>query len=78
MFVGIFRMVGLKASAPSLQGGEKLCDAHEIYREWEPQVHLEFDQAVLLATGEMEGEDIELSSCANCACALLMDKRGKA
>ena len=78
IFVGIFRMIGFKVSAPGLEGGEKLCEAYEIYREWEPDVHLEFDQAVLLATGAMEGEDIVLSSCAVCAGALLIDKRGKA
>jgi hypothetical protein len=78
IFVGILQMVGFKASLPSLDGGEKLCETYEIYREWEPDVHLEFDQAVLLATGAIKGEDIELSSCASCACALLQDKRGKA
>ena len=71
-------MVGFKASAPTLQGGEKLCEAYEIYREWEPEVRLEFDQAVLLAMGAMKGEDIVLSSCPGCGGALLMDKRGKA
>lgn len=78
MFVGIHHMVGVDAFEPSLEGGEKLCEAYEIYREWEPAAHLEFDSAVLLATGAIRGEDVMLSNCASCGCALLIDKRGKA
>ena len=74
MFVGIHRMVGLDSPTPSLEGGEKLCEAYEIYREWEPDAHLEFDYGVLLATGAMKGGDIELTNCADCQCALLIDK----
>jgi Flagellar transcriptional activator (FlhC) len=74
MFVGIHRMVGLDATDPSLEGGEKLCEAYEIYQEWEPDAHLEFDYAVLLATGAIKREEVELSTCANCRCALLLDK----
>lgn len=78
MFVGIHRMIGIDTSKPSLKGGEKLCEAYEIYREWEPEANLEFDYGVLLATGAMKGVDIELSTCARCGCALLLDKLGKA
>jgi hypothetical protein len=74
MFVGIHHMVGIHASKPSLLGGEKLCEAFEIYREWEPDAHLEFDYAVLLATGVVKGEEVELSICSSCGCALLLDK----
>ena len=74
MFVGIHRMVGIDASKPSLEGGEKLCEAFEIYREWEPDAHLEFDHAVLLASGAIMCEEVELSTCTNCGCALLLDK----
>ncbi len=58
----------------SLEGGERLCEAFEIYQEWEPDSHLEFDYAVLLATGVVKGEEIEISTCARCGCALLLDK----
>jgi hypothetical protein len=74
MFVGIHHLVGVDAFEPSLEGAEKLCEAYEIYREWGPDAHLEFDYAVLLATGAIKGEEIELSTCAGCACALLLDK----
>ena len=67
-------MVGLDSRKPSLEGGERLCEAYEIYREWEPDAHLEFDYGVLLATGAMKGGDIELTNCADCGCALLIDK----
>ena len=74
IFVGIHRMVGLDMRKPSLEGGEKLCEAYEIYREWEPDAPLEFDYGVLLATGAMEGKYISLSTCERCRCALLIDK----
>jgi hypothetical protein len=77
MFVGIIRMVGLNTCKPSLQGGEKLCEAYEIYLEWEPEEHLEFDYAVLLAMGAISREEIDLSTCENCEAALLLDKLKK-
>lgn len=77
IFVGIHHMVGLKRAEPSLEGAEKLCEAYEIYREWEPDAPLEFDQGVLLATGTILGKAIELSTCSECGCALLIDKMGK-
>jgi len=77
IFVGIHRMVGIDASEPSLEGGEKLCEAYEIYREWEPDAHLEFDYGVLLVTGVVGAQEIELLRCESCGCAFLIDKRGK-
>jgi hypothetical protein len=74
IFAGIHHMIGINASKPSLEGGEKLCEAYEIYSEREPDAHLEFDYAVLFATGVKKGEEIELSTCVNCGCALLLDK----
>src|SRR5262249_45411174 len=76
IFVALHRMVGLKSITPSIEGGEKLCEAYEIYREWLPDAPLEFDYGVLLATGAVTGEEIELIPCENCRCALLIDKLG--
>jgi hypothetical protein len=78
MFIGIFRMVGLNTCKPSLQGGERLCEAYEIYLEWEPEEHLEFDYAVLLAMGAITREEIDLSTCESCEAALLLDRLKKA
>ena len=77
LFAGIHRMVGFTSSVPSLEGGEKLCTAYEIYREWEPGAHLEFDYALLLATEVHKAEEVELVRCQSCGCALLIDKLGK-
>jgi hypothetical protein len=77
LFAGIHRMVGITSSVPSLEGGEKLCEAYEIFREWEPHAHFEFDYGVLLATGVLKAEEVELSRCRSCGCALLIDKLGK-
>jgi hypothetical protein len=77
VFAGIHRMVGFVSPVPSLEGGEKLCVAYEIFREWEPDAHLEFDYALLLATGVLKAEEVELVRCQSCGCALLIDKWGK-
>jgi hypothetical protein len=77
LFAGIHRMVGFTSSVPSLEGGEKLCEAYEIYREWEPDAHLEFDYGVLLATGVLKAEEVELVRCQRCGCAHLIDKWGR-
>jgi hypothetical protein len=59
---------------PCLENGERLCEAYEIFREWEANADLEFDQAVLLARGTTKSADIELTRCPNCRRALLIDK----
>ena len=60
--------------ATSLDDGERLCEAFEICKEWQPDSNLEFDQAVLLARGIARNEEIELSRCSICRCALLIDR----
>jgi hypothetical protein len=59
---------------PGLENGERLCTAYEIFREWEPDSDLEFDQAVLLARGTSKSDDIELFRCLHCRSAMLIDK----
>lgn len=59
---------------PCLENGERLCEAYEVFREWETDADLEFDQAVLLARGAARSEDIELTRCPDCRRALLIDK----
>ncbi len=60
--------------ATSLDDGERLCEAFEICKEWQPDSDLEFDQAVLLARGITRKEEIELARCSICRCALLIDR----
>jgi hypothetical protein len=76
LFVCICRIVGAAKSHNSLEDGEKICEAFEIFREWEPDAHLEFEQAVLLLVGTGDAEKIELVSCSGCRVALLCDKMG--
>ena len=35
IFVGIYYMIAVDLSVRSIEGGEKLCEAYEIYGEWE-------------------------------------------
>lgn len=82
LFASIHRVVGLGSKArteagdlpPRLDNGERLCEAFEIYREWAPDTDMEFDQAVLLATGTANSEEIQLTQCSSCYRALLIDK----
>ena len=62
------------AIATSLDDGERLCEAFEICKEWQPDNNLEFDQAVLLARGIATNEEIELGRCCICRCAVLIDR----
>jgi hypothetical protein len=77
LFIAICWIVGARSPA-SLENGERLCEAFEIYREWEPRAELEFEQAVLLLIGTTDAQKIELTSCPHCSAALLIDKLGAA
>jgi Flagellar transcriptional activator (FlhC) len=76
LFVCICRIVGITNSRETLESGEKICEAFEIFREWEPDAQLEFEQAVLLMVGAADAEKIELVNCSRCRIALLYDKMG--
>lgn len=60
--------------ATSFDDGERLSEAFEICKEWQPDINLEFDQAVLLARGVTRNEEIELARCSTCKCALVIDR----
>jgi hypothetical protein len=83
LFLGIARIVGAMPSrsgagdalaVPSLENGERLCEAFEAFCEWEPRASYDFEQAVLLLTGAARAEKIELAQCPNCSTAILRDK----
>jgi hypothetical protein len=76
LFISICRVVGLMRPTISIENGERLCEAYEIYREWEPASDLEFEQAVLLLEGTVHGASVEFRPCASCAGSLLIDKFG--
>lgn len=74
LFACICHIIGAAKSFASLENGEKLCEAFEIYREWEPQANFDFEQVVLLINGSVHAEKIELDYCSGCDRALLIDK----
>lgn len=78
LFVCICRIIGAAKAGTCLENGEKLCEAFEIYREWEPRAELAFEQAVLLMVGSIHADEIELSHCSGCSVALLIDRHGSA
>ena len=61
---------------PSLENGERLCEAFELLKEWVPSAKIEFEQAVLLASGVVAEKSVTLTLCATCDAPLLIDKMG--
>lgn len=83
LFLCICRIIGAASSRRgfeaasslvSLENGERLCEAFEIYREWEPSSDLNFEQIKLLLTGAVHAQAIELCQCSQCSSALLVDR----
>jgi hypothetical protein len=58
----------------SIENGERLCEAFEIFKEWEPQANFDFERIDFLLSGLVDGERIALSRCPDCSSALLIDK----
>ena len=77
LFASICQVVGAMRPTRSIENGEKLCEAFEIFREWEPASDLEFEQAILLMDGTSRGENIEFARCSSCSCPLVIDKLGE-
>ncbi|MEO8017842.1 MAG: hypothetical protein ABI769_08520 [Pseudomonadota bacterium] len=78
LFACICRIAGVKHGRASLEDGERLCEAFEIFREWEPESRFDFEQLVLLMTGSIRREKIELTRCGICAVTQVIDKYGVA
>ena len=76
LFVSLCRAVGPSRPTRSIENGERLCEAFEIFREWEPTSDLEFEQAVLLMDGTAQGKQVECMPCSSCASSMLIDKFG--
>lgn len=82
IFAGIYqtlRQLGRSTSAPtdllpSMENGELLCEAYEVFQMWAGDSDLEFDQAVLLARGVTKSEVVELARCPKCDGVVLIDK----
>lgn len=59
---------------PSLDRGERLCDAFEAFRAYVPESPIEFEQVVLLALALAQGDALELGRCKNCEGLILIDR----
>jgi hypothetical protein len=76
LFVSLCRVVGASRPTRTIENGERLCEAFEIFREWEPTSDLEFEQVVLLMDGAAQGDHIDCLPCSSCAGYMLIDKFG--
>lgn len=61
---------------PSVESGERLCEAYELFKVWAPNANLDFAKAELLLIGVVEQNAIELTHCEGCNSALLIDRLG--
>lgn len=85
LFTGIYQTLyrhdrrhsSVRELQPSLENGELLCEAYEVFRMWAEESDLEFDQAVLLAKGVSKSDTIELAQCKHCEGVLLVDRLAK-
>jgi hypothetical protein len=76
LFVSLCRAIEACDEAISIEVGERLCDAFEIFREWIPEANLEFEQAILLVRGVVEGKIVALGECKDCSRPTLLDRMG--
>ena len=53
--------------------GERLCHAFELYRHVVPESTFSMDQFILLIIALAEGRELEMSRCASCHAALLVE-----
>jgi hypothetical protein len=58
----------------SLDRGERLCDAFDLYREVMPDAHLSLDQLIILVNALTKGEDLEVGCCMECSGTLIVDR----
>lgn len=65
---------GLTKESLSLELGERLCVAFEVYQACFPASRLEFEQSLLLAVGLARADVLALENCANCGGAILVDR----
>ena len=61
---------------PSLEAGERLCEAYGLLQVWEPESGIDIEQAVLLAAGLTAETLVRLGHCPQCQGAILVDKLG--
>jgi len=75
---GIPAKLGPRAARelPSLEAGERLCEAYDVLRTWDPLSDIDLEQAVLLAVGITAETTIRLDHCPHCQAAILVDKLG--
>jgi hypothetical protein len=67
---------GGASAVPGIETGERLCEAFEAFREWEPDSAFDFEQLILLIRGLHQKERIDLLRCRDCSVSQLIDKLG--
>ncbi len=58
----------------SLQQGEAICTAYELWQAYVPFSEISIDHAFLLVSALMQGEEIQLNHCGDCQALILIDR----
>lgn len=67
------RLCNARVMLPTVERGERLCDAVDIFREMVPHSQLTMEQIVLLVTALAEGKDCHIVHCPECSSVMLVD-----
>jgi hypothetical protein len=57
---------------PGVENGERLCEALEVFQEWQPEADLDFEHAMQLALGVVLAQEVTLTQCSDCHGATLI------
>ena len=59
---------------PSLERGDRLCDAYEVFKAQFPESQISMEYAVLLVTGLAIGTEVSFGYCKQCARLMIVDR----
>jgi hypothetical protein len=67
-------LVDVERMFPSLERGERLCDAYEAFKAHFPQSQISMEYAVLLVTGLAIGTEVSFGNCRQCTRLMIVDQ----
>ena len=68
------RLADVDRMLPEIERGELLCGAYESFKQSSPQSSLSIEQAVLLLTELVRGDEIGLEACDKCGNCQIVDR----
>jgi len=69
-------LANASSTLPSVERGERLCSAHELFRRLIPHARLSLEELGLLMVSLAEGAEWGLERCASCSALMVVDRLG--